>query len=178
MIIGAGSESWRIVRDLAARLPAMLLPSWTRSKTQPVWIGDVTEALVGALEMETEESQWCDIPGPDTLTIEEILRRTARAMGNDPRGISVPFLSPRISSWWLRFVTSADMHVARQLVEGLKSDLIAESDEFWEQIGHTDLLSFDEAARRSLAPPESRSGRIIERVVHEVAGQGEPTGGR
>lgn len=169
MIIGADSASWRIVRDLAARLPAMLLPKWTRSRTQPVWIGDVTEALIGALELETEASRWFDIPGPETVTVEEILRRTARVMGNEPAGFNVPFLSPRISSWWLRFVTSADTKVARQLVEGLKTDLLAESDEFWDEIGHTDLTGFDEAARRSLEPTTSRSGRVIERVVHTFA---------
>ena len=171
MIIGAGSASWRIVRDLAARLPAMLLPAWTQTKTQPVWIGDVTDALVGALEIDEETSHWYDIPGPETLTVEEILRRTAAIFGNDPPGVRVPLLSPRISSWWLRFVTSADTYLARQLVEGLRHDLIAESDEFWDRIDHPDRLGFDEAARRSLEPPTNRSGRVIEEFVHQVAGR-------
>ena len=171
MIIGQGSASWQIVRDLAARLPVMILPSWTRSRTQPVWIGDVLEALVGALELPDQTSRWFDIPGPETLTVEEILRKSAELMDNQPRMFDVPLLSPRLSSYWLRFVTQADVHLARELVEGLKSDLLADSDVFWELIGHTDLLPFEEAARREMVRPERGSARLIERAVHALTGR-------
>ena len=169
MIIGAGSASWQIVRDLAARLPAMILPEWTRTRTQPIWIGDVIIALVGALEMQAEESHWCDIPGPEILTVEEILRKTARVMGNDPPMFDVPLLSPRLSSYWLRFITRGDVALARELVEGLKSDLLAESDAFWQMIGHEELVEFEEAARRELEEPDRLSARWLERAVHMLA---------
>jgi uncharacterized protein YbjT (DUF2867 family) len=174
MIIGRGSASWQIVRDLAARLPAMILPSWTRTRTEPIWIGDVVEALIGALGLPDQTSRWFDIPGPETLTVADIMRRTAKILGNSPRMVDVPLLSPRLSSYWLRFVTDSDIHLARELVEGLKSDLLAESDEFWELVGHTELMSFEEAARREVTPPERRSARLVERVVHAMTGK-EPT---
>lgn len=171
MIVGHGSESWQIVCDLAARLPAMLMPTWTRSKSQPVWIGDVVEALEGALELPADEDGWYDIPGPDTLTVEEILERTAHIIGNRPPMVDVPLLSPRLSSYWLRFVTDADIELARELVEGLKFDLLAESDAYWEKIGHTELTSFDEAARRELRgrKPSSFAARAVEKMVARLS---------
>lgn len=171
MIIGAESASWQIVRDLAARLPVMLLPEWTRSQSEPVYIDDVLEALVGALQLETDDSKWFDIPGPEVLTVEEILTRTARQMGHRPRQLAVPLLSPRLSSYWLRFVTDGDLELARELVEGLKTDLLAESDEFWQRIGHTDLVDFDEAVRQMLATTSSSSlpARTYEWLVGRLA---------
>jgi uncharacterized protein YbjT (DUF2867 family) len=150
MIIGAGSASWQIVCDLASRLPAMLLPKWTRSRSQPVWIGDVAEAVIGALRLPEDQTGWYDIPGPDTLTVEEILRKTAHLMGKDPLLVDVPFLTPKLSSYWLRFVTSCDYELARELVEGLKYDLLADDDGYWERIGHDERCGFDEAASREL----------------------------
>lgn len=173
MIIGPGSASWRVVRDLAARLPVMLLPAWTQSQTQPVYIDDVVEALYGALTLDEEESCWFDIPGPEVMTVEDILRRTARLLGQDTRRLRVPLLSPKLSSYWLRFVTGADLNVARELVEGLQSDLLAESDVFWERIDHHERVGFDEAARRTLAltEPESLLTRAYERLLGNVSGR-------
>src|SRR6185369_12558540 len=84
MIIGHGSLSWLIVRDLAARLPVMVLPRWLRSRTEPVAIDDVVVALLAALEIPIEASAGFDIPGPEVLTGEQILVETARAMGLPP----------------------------------------------------------------------------------------------
>ncbi len=170
MIIGAGSASWRIVRDLAARLPLMLLPKWTQSRTEPVYIDDVVEALVGALRLQTSKSHRFDIPGPDRLTVEEILRTTARVMGHDTVGLRVPLLSPELSSRWLRFVTRGDLFLARELVKGLKGDLLAEDDSYWELIGHHDRVGFEDAVRRTLdgAEPESVAARGVERLASWV----------
>lgn len=151
MIIGHGSLSWLMVRDLAARLPVMVLPRWLKSRTQPVAIDDVVVALVRGLDMPLPASQWCDIPGPDTLSGRDILERTARVLGvRQPLMISVPFLSPRLSSHWVRFVTRAEWAVAREVVVGLKTDLLASSGDYWHRIGHDHLLDFNEAARRAI----------------------------
>lgn len=151
MIVGAGSLSWLIVRDLAARLPVMVLPRWLKSRTQPVAIDDVVIALVRALDLPLDASSWFDVPGPDTLSGKEILEETARVMGlGPPRTIRVPLLSPRLSSLWVRFVTRARWSVAREVVLGLSEDLLARDDRFWELIGHPRRLTFAEAARLSL----------------------------
>lgn len=151
MIVGHGSLSWLIVRDLAARLPVMVLPRWLKSRTQPVAIGDVVIALVQALDQPLATSAWFDIPGPATLSGKEILEETARVMGlQHPRMVAVPFLSPRLSSLWVRFVTRAQWSVAREVVVGLTEDLLARDDRFWQLIGHSRLSSFAEAARLAL----------------------------
>ncbi len=151
MIVGHGSLSWLIVRDLAARLPFMVLPRWLKSRTQPVAIDNVVVALVRALDLPLEASAWFDIPGPVTLSGKEILEETARVMGlRHPRMIAVPFLSPRLSSLWVRFVTRAQWSVAREVVIGLTEDLLARDDRFWTLVDHPHRLSFAEAARRAL----------------------------
>ncbi|PCC71518.1 Uncharacterized conserved protein YbjT, contains NAD(P)-binding and DUF2867 domains [Nannocystis exedens] len=172
MIVGHGSLSWLVVRDLAARLPVMVLPRWLRSRTEPVAIDDVVVALIRALELDQSGSAWFDIPGPDVLTGKQILEETARVMGlRRPRSLDVPLLTPRLSSQWVRFVTRADWSVARNIVIGLTNDLLAESDRFWGSIDHRVRLSFAEAARRALAA-EEREGvpvrgpwGVIERLL-------------
>lgn len=151
MIIGEGSESWQIVRDLAERLPVMVLPKWTRSKSQPVAISDVVEALSAALSLPAEAAGWYDIPGPDVLTVRQILMEVGRQLGREPLTFDVPLLSPKLSSYWLRFVTTCDAFVARQLVQGLKTDLLAASDEYWRMIDHLERTDFQTAVRRVLA---------------------------
>jgi uncharacterized protein YbjT (DUF2867 family) len=151
MIVGHGSLSWLIVRDLAARLPFMVLPRWLKSRTQPVAVDDVVIALMRALDLPLAESASFDIPGPVTLSGKEILEQTAQVMNlPHPRMIELPFLSPRLSSLWVRFVTRAEWSVAREVVVGLADDLLAHDDRFWELIRHPQRLSFAEAARLAL----------------------------
>ena len=151
MIVGHGSLSWLIVRDLAARLPFMVLPRWLKSRTQPVAIDDVVVALVRALDLPLTASDWFDIPGPVTLSGKEILEETARVMGlRHPHMVEVPLLSPRLSSLWVRFVTRAKWSVASEVVIGLTEDLLARDDRFWQLIDHPQRLSFAEAARLAL----------------------------
>jgi len=152
MIVGHGSLSWLIVRDLAARLPVMVLPQWLKSSTQPVAIGDVVIALVRALDLPLATSACFDLPGPLALSGKEILEETARVMGlPHPRMIEVPLLSPRLSALWVRFVTLAKWSVAREVVVGLADDLLARDDRFWRLIDHPNRLTFAEAARVALS---------------------------
>src|SRR5690606_8405365 len=151
MIVGHGSLSWLIVRDLAARLPVMVLPSWLKSRTQPVAMSDVSVGLVEALELPLEQSAWFDVPGPGTLSGKEILEETARVMGlGRPHMVNVPLLTPKLSSLWVRFVTRAQWSVAREVVIGLTEDLLAEDESFWQLIGHSKRAAFADAARQAL----------------------------
>jgi uncharacterized protein YbjT (DUF2867 family)/membrane protease YdiL (CAAX protease family) len=151
MIVGHGSLSWLIVRDLAARLPVMVLPRWLKSRTEPVAINDVVVALVGALDLQLEASAWFDVPGPDAFSGSEILVETSRLMGlRRPRMIAVPFLTPRLSSLWVRFVTRARWSVAREVVIGLTEDLLAHDNNFWQLIDHSRQMKFSDAARLAL----------------------------
>ena len=154
MIVGVGSESWKILRDIAMRLPVMLCPKWLRNRTEPVAIDDVKVALVEAMRLEQEGSAWFDIPGPEALTFRNCIEIADRVLGVSPVMIDVPLLSPRISSYWLRLVTGANYELARELVENLRDDLLARDDRFWEIIGRKERIDLEEAIRRALAHDE------------------------
>jgi uncharacterized protein YbjT (DUF2867 family) len=164
MIIGAGSASWRICRDLAARLPFMLLPKWLSTRSQPVAIDDVVLALAEAASIELSGSAVYDLPGPEVLSAKEILMRIAHLHGTEPRTINVPILTPKLSSYWLKLVSGADFSIARELVEGLQTDLLPTQAPFWERLPEHTLVSFDEAAASALAnePPGSLRSQMLE----------------
>jgi len=151
MIVGAGSASWTIVRDLAARLPAMVLPAWLAHRSEPVAVDDVAAALVAGMRIALPGSTWWDIPGPQALSGKEILLRVAAVMGRRPILLEVPLVTPRLSSHWIRLVTRADFGLARELVEGLTSDLLATRPGYWAAAGLPAPLPLEEAARRALA---------------------------
>lgn len=160
MVIGRGSASWQIVRDLAIRLPVMVLPRWLRSRSRPVALEDVIDALIAAADLPIERNQWFDIPGPEVLSGRQILERIADVRGRRFLAIEVPALTPRLSSLWLKLVTRTDFGLARELVDGLVADLLPKDDRYWALIGHTDLIDFDDAARRALASESLRRGSV------------------
>ena len=174
MIIGQGSTSWQIVRDLALRLPVMILPRWLSSRLAPIALEDVVHALVDALEIPLTRSAVYDIPGPDTLSGKEILERITTLEGRTLRSVSVPWLTPALSATWLRLVTGANYAVARELVLGLSEDLLPEDARYWEITGRAPRWSFDEAARRALEaehldPRPGGLARIGEALVRRAS---------
>lgn len=150
MILGNGSVSWQIVRDLAVRLPLMIAPRWLESRSCPVALADVIAALAAAKRVALEQSAWFDIPGPAVLSAREMLTRVARLRGRRVPMVRVPVLTPRLSALWLKLVTGADYAIARELVLGLAEDLLPESASYWDLIGHRPLVSFEDAAREAL----------------------------
>jgi uncharacterized protein YbjT (DUF2867 family) len=152
MIVGEGSASWRIVRDLALRLPAMVLPAWADSRSCPVAIEDVVAALVHGATAPLAASAVADLPGPEVLSVGEILQRVAALRGRTLPAVRAPLPAPRLSALWLRLVSDADWRVVRELVAGLEHDLLPQDGgAHWERIGRRRLVPFDEAARRALA---------------------------
>jgi uncharacterized protein YbjT (DUF2867 family) len=171
MVIGAGSESWRIVRDLAARLPFMIFPRWLESRSQPIYIEDVAAAFCHALSAELPRSAAYMLPGPDTLSAREIITRTAALLGLQPHTISVPLITPRLSSYWIALVTRANPHIARQLVEGLRTDLVAPDRGYWQFMPEHKRVSFDDAARLALlaeAKALPLHSKLAEWLIHRV----------
>jgi uncharacterized protein YbjT (DUF2867 family) len=175
MIVGNGSASWQIVRDLTMRLPAMILPAWTESRTCPVAIEDVMVALVRGLDLPLERSVWFDIPGPEVLSAREMLLRVAALRGRRVPGLRVPFLSVSLSSWWLKLVARTDFGLARQLVLGLSADLLPRDRRYWEAIHYAPTWTFDRAVRQAFALEEPErglrgvAGRLGESLVHRLS---------
>lgn len=172
MIVGAGGQSWQMVRDLSARLPFMIFPSCMRSRSRPVAVNDVTFALVRALELPSKVAGVFELAGPETLTGEELLKRIAALQGRRPYTLRVPLLTPRLSSYGLKLITSADFAIAQELVEGLTSDLLPRNQSFWSLCPEHRLQSFDAAARQALHESASTLGtgtRLLEWALQHLA---------
>lgn len=172
MVIGSGSESFGMVRDLAARLPVMLLPSWSKSLTEPIAISDVTYAICAAMTRVKAESRAYPLPGPEVLSAREILTRTAHVLGRNPRMYHVPLISPKLSSYWIRLVTRSDHHVTDELVEGLRTDILAPDAGFWKACPEHVRKGFDEAVRSALAEEEaslSVGGLLLEQAIDRLS---------
>ncbi len=169
MIIGNGSASWRIIRDLAARLPFMVLPRWLDSKTCPIALPDVTFALLDARRMSIRASTWFDLPGPQILSAKAMLAIVAELNGRRIPSIRVPVLTPALSAMWLRLVSGADYPLARELVLGLTEDLLPQRS-LWDVTGYRPRWTFREAAAQALATeaPRSSLARGLEQLVRHV----------
>lgn len=123
VVIGAGSESFRTIYWLVKRLPAMVTPRWTGTRTQPIAVDDVVECLCRSLELEG--SSEIQIAGPEVTTYGGMMDGVARAMGKRPPiRVGVPLLTPKLSALWLGLVTPVDVGVARPLVEGLSTETV------------------------------------------------------
>jgi uncharacterized protein YbjT (DUF2867 family) len=124
-VIGAGSESFRLVYFLVKRLPAMITPAWTKTKTQPIAVADVTMFLAQAAEAGPEAEREIEIGGPDVTTYGGMMDELADVMETFRRPrLSVPLLTPGLSSRWVGLVTPVDTGVAHPLIEGLRSETI------------------------------------------------------
>jgi uncharacterized protein YbjT (DUF2867 family) len=175
MIIGNGSTSWRILRDLALRLPFMLLPRWLESKSCPIALEDVITALIDARRVSADRSAWFDIPGPEVLRAREMLMVVGDLCGRRIPVLKVPFLTPRLSAGWLKLVSGANYGVARELVLGLQDDLLPRDDRYWSLTGHRPERTFRDAARAALdreARQRGVSGWLAAKEEHLVASLG------
>jgi uncharacterized protein YbjT (DUF2867 family) len=150
MIIGPGSAAWEVIRDLVNNLPLMVTPRWVYSRSTPIALDNLLQYLVAVATIDEAAGQVYDVGGPDVLTYADIMRRYGKLVGRKPRILPVPVLTPRLSSYWLRLVTSVPTNVARALIDGLSQDVIATDTRLAELIPQR-LLGFDEAARRALA---------------------------
>jgi uncharacterized protein YbjT (DUF2867 family) len=149
MIIGPGSAAYEVIRDLVNHLPVMITPAWVRSNSTPIALSDLLAYLVAVADVDEAAGMILDAGGPDTVTYEQIMRCYGRLVGRQTRILAVPVLTPRLSSYWLRFVTSVPTNVARALVEGLEHDFVA-NDARLRQLVPRRLLGLEEAIRSAI----------------------------
>jgi uncharacterized protein YbjT (DUF2867 family) len=150
MVIGSGSAAFETIAALVDRLPAMILPRWAKTPTQPIALADVVRYLVGVCGKEEALGQTYEVGGPEVMSYADMIRRVGRIKGRSPRLVEVPLLTPWLSALWIELVTPARADVARPLVEGLRNPTIA-TDERIRSLIPFDLIPFDEAARAALA---------------------------
>jgi uncharacterized protein YbjT (DUF2867 family) len=158
MVVGNGSASWQILRDLALRLPFMVLPRWLESKSCPIALPDVVTALLDARTIPLAGSAWFDIPGPELLSAREMLMIVADIERRRIPAMRVPLLTPRLSAAWLKLVSRADYDVARELVLGLREDLLPQDQRYWQLTGHPPKWTFRAAAEHALATERRERG--------------------
>ncbi|MGB7395626.1 MAG: NAD(P)H-binding protein, partial [Pricia sp.] len=125
IIVGSGSSSFEIIRDLCEKLPVMITPKWVLTKTQPIAIRDIMSFLTGVLGHEETYDDSFDIAGPDVLSYKEMLQRYAEQRGFKNWILTVPVMTPKISSYWLYFVTSTSYKLALNLVDSMKVEVVA-----------------------------------------------------
>jgi uncharacterized protein YbjT (DUF2867 family) len=151
IIVGSGSSSFEIIRDLCEKLPFMITPKWVLTKTQPIAIRDVIYFLTGVLGHEQTYNDSFDIAGPDVLTYKEMLHQYAQERGFKNWIVTVPVMTPKLSSYWLYFVTSTSYKLALNLVDSMKVEVIAKDRRLEELLGlkpHTYREAIDMAFKK------------------------------
>jgi len=151
MVVGPQSESYRTLRYLVQRLPAMIAPAWLQNPTQPIAIDDTLSYLTDALTVEESSGKEIQIGGPEVLAYAEMLDRMADALGipHRPR-LPVPLITPWLSSLWIGLVTPVDARVARPLIEGLAAPTVV-TDHSGMDLFEIEPVGFDEALRHAVA---------------------------
>ena len=146
IIVGSGSASFEIIRDLVEKLPLMITPRWLNTRTQPIAIRNVIEYLVGVLLRSETYGQSYDIGGPDILTYKQMLLRFAKIRGLKRFIIVVPVMTPRLSSYWLYFVTAVSYSLAVNLVNSMKVEIVCRQNNLNDILG-IKLIDYDESIR-------------------------------
>jgi len=149
MIIGPGSAAWEVIRDLVNHLPIMITPRWVFSRSTPIALSNLLRYLADAPVLADTAGEIYDAGGVDDLTYKEIMQQYAELVGKSTRIIPVRVLTPRLSSYWLRLVTSVPTNIARALIDGLSQDVIADDDRLANLVPQK-LLGFREAAVEAL----------------------------
>ncbi|BDQ03592.1 SDR family oxidoreductase [Ignavibacterium sp.] len=146
IIVGSGSASFEIIRDLVEKLPVMITPKWLNTKHQPIAIRNVLEFLTGVLLKEETFNQSYDVGGPDVLSYKEMLLQFAEVRGLKRFIFTVPVMTPRLSSYWLYFVTSTSYMLATNLVNSMKVEVVAKDNRLEKMLG-IKPISYKEAVQ-------------------------------
>jgi uncharacterized protein YbjT (DUF2867 family) len=135
IIVGSGSSSFEIIRDLCEKLPLMITPKWVLTKTQPIAIRDVIQYLMGVLLKEECYNDSFDIGGPNVLTYKQMMQLYAKTRGFKNWIYTVPIMTPKLSSYWLYFVTSTSYKLAMNLVDSMKMEVICNDNRLQKILG-------------------------------------------
>jgi uncharacterized protein YbjT (DUF2867 family) len=153
IIVGSGSASFEIIRDLVEKLPVMIAPRWVGTRTQPIAIRDVITMLEGVLQCEACYDGVFDIGGPEVMTYRDMLMQYASVRKLRRFIIQVPVLSPRLSSYWLFFVTSTSYTLAANLVDSMKVEVVARNNDL-QKILNVEPITYKEAVKNAFQKME------------------------
>jgi len=160
VIIGSGSASFEIIRNLTEKLPIMTTPKWVDTKAQPIAVSDVLSYLHNGLYLNEKENLIVDI-GSEQLSYKNMMLKTAKVLGLKRYLITLPFMSINLSSYWLNLFTPVPFTVAKALIEGLKSEVIIQNDHAKKYFPNITPISYEEAVKNAIK--EIEENQVISR---------------
>ncbi len=150
IVVGAGGISWEMTRQLVKNLPAMVVPKWAATRTQPIALDDVVRYLAGVVGREEAFGRAYEIGGPDQLSYVEMLQQAAEVIqGRRVPIVTVPVLTPKLSSYWISFVTNVDATTGRNLIDSMGTEVIV-TDHAIHDLVPGEPISYREAVRRAV----------------------------
>jgi uncharacterized protein YbjT (DUF2867 family) len=150
IVVGAGGISWEMTRQLVKNLPAMVVPRWAETRTQPIALADVVRYLAGVVGREEAYGRAYEIGGPDQLSYVDMLQQAAEVInGRRVPIVTVPVLTPRLSSYWISFVTDVDATTGRNLIDSMGTEVIV-TDHAIRDLVPGEPLTYAEAVRLAL----------------------------
>jgi uncharacterized protein YbjT (DUF2867 family) len=157
IVVGAGGISWELTRQLVKNLPAMVVPRWVGTRTQPIAVDDVVRYLVGVTGNDEARGRVFEIGGPEAMTYLEMLQVAAEvSAGHRVPIIKVPVLTPRLSSYWLALVTDVDVTTGRNLIDSMGTEVVV-TDRSILDVVPGEPVPYAEAVRRALEDdPDTR----------------------
>nr|MBS0036959.1 SDR family oxidoreductase [Saprospiraceae bacterium] len=155
IIVGSGSASFEIIRDLTEKLPVMIAPKWLNTRTQPIAIRNVIEFLMGVLGREKHYNKSYDISAHEVMTYRDMLLGFAKVRGLKRWIYTVPVMTPKLSSYWLYFITSTSFNLALNLVDSMKVDVIAKPNDLAAELG-IELIDYESAVELAFQKIEQK----------------------
>ncbi len=160
VIIGSGSSSFEIIRNITEKLPIMTTPKWVTTKAQPIAVEDVLSYLHNSIYLKEEENLIVDI-GSEQLSYKSMMLKTAKVLGLKRVIIPLPFMSINISSYWLNLFTPVPFSVAKALIEGLKSEVVIQNDNAKKYFPEITPISYEDAVSNAIK--EIENDQVISR---------------
>ncbi|MCJ7637967.1 MAG: NAD(P)H-binding protein [Nitrososphaeraceae archaeon] len=161
VILGQGGGSFQMLQYLVERLPVMVCPKWVLTKSQPISVDDVVTYLIKSLELEDTANKDFDIGGPEILSYLDMMKRYSAILNKSLKIVIIPFLTPRLSSYWVDLITPVKASLARPLIDSLKHEAIVHDNEIQKLIP-IKLMNFEESIKTAMKE-QVRKSKIIKK---------------
>lgn len=161
VILGQGGGSFQMLQYLVERLPVMVCPKWVLTKSQPISVDDVVTYLITSIELEDTANKDFDVGGPEILTYVDMMKRYSAILNKSLKIVIIPFLTPRLSSYWVDLITPVKASLARPLIDSLKHEAVVHDNEIQKLIP-IKLMNFEESIKAAMKE-QVRKTKIIKK---------------
>lgn len=161
VILGQGGGSFQMLQYLVERLPVMVCPKWVLTKSQPISVDDMVTYLIKSIELEDTANKDFDIGGPEILSYVDMMKRYSAILNKPLKIVIIPFLTPRLSSYWVDLITPVKASLARPLIDSLKHEAVVHDNEIQKLIP-IKLMNFEESIKTAMKE-QVRKTKIIKK---------------